>query len=188
MQRLSCPCVYHADTWHNTVTAPLSLNLSTKWRFTSGFTPQPSCPGEKGSLLPNEWVGELQKKPGSTGEEEKELSIVWPPVLSLHLPCYFRLTGSQLTHNPKTWESNVAFVPEYHVRHEYKQLGSNSAWRWVATYQHRCLQSDRHNTSCSQQRRGEAVLGVILYKVAGRKIQLHTFTVCVCVQPMSISL
>jgi len=74
-------------------------------------------------------VGRLQNKPGSTGEEEKKLSIVWPAVLLLHLQCYFRLTGSELTHSLKTSESNVAFVPEYHVRHEYKQLGSNSPWR-----------------------------------------------------------
>jgi hypothetical protein len=35
------------------------------------------------------------------------------------------MTGSELMHNLKTRKSNVAFVPEYHVRHEYKQLGSN---------------------------------------------------------------
>jgi hypothetical protein len=74
-------------------------------------------------------VGELQNKSGSTGDEEKKLFIVWPEVLSLHLPCYFRLTGLELTHNLKIQESNVAFVPEYHVRQEYKQMGSNSPWR-----------------------------------------------------------
>jgi len=76
----------------------------------------------------NEWV-DSRTMPGSTGEEEKELCGLACSLITT-LRC-FRLTGSELTHNLKTWESNVAFALEYHARHEYKQLGSNSPWRWV---------------------------------------------------------
>jgi hypothetical protein len=59
-----------------------------------GFMSQPLCPGEKEPLPPNEQVGGLQNKSGSSGEKEKELSVVLPVVLSLHFPCTFRLRES----------------------------------------------------------------------------------------------
>lgn len=55
MQRLSCPCVCHEGIWGSTGTAPLTLNLSTKWSFMVGFLPRPSCPRKK-RVPPTQWM------------------------------------------------------------------------------------------------------------------------------------